>query len=184
MSLQRITRIQVAIVGIALAVGVALVFTIVFISPQKKKISRAVVDAEAAEQIGMTRPTVERQLTEAEAMQEEVNAKYKKIMDERMPRLDFTDPIASTMRMWDLGAEERRVMDQWFASTGATVAGYSFPSWGTSMPSSFPNASAKMLDPLSWNLTVQVKSLDALYDWLMLLPVSYTHLTLPTTPYV
>ena len=170
MSLQRITRIQVAIVGLALAVGVALVFTIILISPQKKKISRAIGEAELAEEIGRTRPAVEQQLADAEAMQEEVGARYKKIMDERMPKLDFTDPIASTLRMWDLGAEEQKVMDQWFASTGATVTGYSFPSWGTGMPSSFPNASAKMLDPLSWNLTVQVKSLDALFDWLMLLP--------------
>ena len=38
------------------------------------------------------------------------------------------------------------------------------------MPSSFPDSSTRMLDPLSWNLTVQVKSLDALFDWLMLLP--------------
>jgi hypothetical protein len=169
-NLQRINRYQVAIAGLVLAVGVALVFLFIFIEPLKKKINTAAQNAQAAEDIAKTRPTVEKQLADAQATEKAVNEKYQKILDTRMPKLDFVDPITSTLRMWDLGSEEQALMDKWFASTGAQVTGYAFPGWGTSMPSSFPSTTAKILDPLNWNLTVQVKNFQELMDWLLLLP--------------
>ncbi len=170
MSLQRITRIQVAIAGLALAVGIAVVFLLLFVRPQRSAIRHATNTALDAEEYAAGRGRVEAQIEEAKVSEVEVNEKWDKIMEERMPKLGFADPIAATVRMWDLAAEEQRVMDRWFASTGARVTGYGFPEWGTNMPGSFPDTSAMTLDRLNWNLTVEVKDFPTLLDWLLKLP--------------
>ena len=170
MNLQRITRIQVAVVWLVLTVGIALLFFIMFIQPQRKKIVSTEDQAAAAEKIAAQRPAAEKELAAANAADVEINAKYQKITDGRMPKLDFSDPIASILRMWDFAGEEQALMDKWFASTGARVSGYGFPGWGTSMPASFPNPNVQMLDPQNWHLTVEVKDFPALLDWLLKLP--------------
>jgi hypothetical protein len=169
-NLQRVSRVQVAIAGIAVLAGIAVVFLFVFIRPQRAAIGTATTQAEASEEYAAKRPAVEAQIEQAKATEEEVNAKYEKILDERMPKLDFTDPITGTLRMLDLPEEELRVMDEWFASTGARVTGYSFPGWGTNMPGSFPDTTRLTLDPLSWNLTVEVEDFPALLEWLLKIP--------------
>lgn len=170
MSLQRINRIQVAIAGLVVAVGLALLFIMLFARPLQTKIKRAEGERDEYAAYAATRPAVEKKLKEAQDTEKKVNANYKKILDTRMPKLDLNDPIAATMRMWDFPDKEQAVMDRWFASTGARVSGYSFPQWGTAMPSSFPNSEARMLDPLNWNLTVEVKDFPALMDWLLTIP--------------
>ncbi len=170
MNLQRITRIQVAIAWLVLVVGIALLFFIMLIQPQRKAIQGTEEQAAAAELEAAKRPSAEKELAAAQAAEVEINAKYDNIMKERMPKLDFSDPIASTVRMWDFAGEEQALMDRWFASTGARVSGYSFPTWGANMPGSFPDPSRQMLDPLTWNLTIEVKDFNGLLDWLLKLP--------------
>jgi hypothetical protein len=169
-NLRRITRIQVAIVWLVLLVGIALLFQIMFIGPQRKNIQQTEEAAEAAQVIADQKPSAVKALAEAKATEAEVNVKFQKIMSDRMPKLDLSDPIAATVRMWDLADEEQALMDRWFASTGARVSGYGFPGWGTSMPGSFPSADLQMLDPLNWNLTVEVRDFSQLLDWLLKLP--------------
>ncbi len=170
MNLQRVNRVQVAIAGMAVVAGIAVVFLFVFIRPQRAAIGTATTQAIASEEYAAKRPAVEAQIEQAKVTEEEVNAKYEKILDERMPKLNFTDPIAGTLRMLDLPEEEQRLMDDWFASTGARVTGYSFPTWGANMPGSFPDTTRLTLDPLSWSLTVEVKDFPALLEWLLKIP--------------
>ncbi len=170
MSLQRITRIQVAIAWLVIAAGLAVVFVIMFITPQRKKIQQVAEARDAAQTAAAKRPSYEKALADAKAAAAGVNAKFDKIMTERMPKLDFSDPIAATVRMWDFQDEEQRLMDRWFASTGARVSGYGFQGWGTAMPASFPRADIQMLDPQNWNLTVETKDFPTFLDWLLKLP--------------
>jgi hypothetical protein len=169
-NLQRITRIQVAVVWLVVAAGIALLFIIMFISPQRKKIQSAEQERDAAQEVADKRPAAQKALEEAQATEIAATAKFGKIMEERMPKLDFHDPIASTIRMLDYGEEEQALMNRWFASTGATVSGYSFPQFGASMPGSFQDPDREQLDPLNWNLTVEVRDFPALLDWLLKLP--------------
>lgn len=170
MNLQRITRIQVAVVWLVVVVAIALLFVIMLIGPQRKKIQGAELQRDAAQEIAAQRPAAEKALKQAQAAEIEVSEKYQKIMEERMPKLDFSDPIASTIRMLDYTDEEQSLMDRWFASTGARVSGYGFPQFGASMPGSFQNPDREQLDPLNWNLTVEVKDFPELLDWLLKLP--------------
>lgn len=170
MNLQRITRIQVVIVWLVVVVAIALLFVIMFIGPQRKRIQGAEQQRDAAQEVVAQRPAAEKAFKQAQAAETEVTAKYQKIMDERMPKLDFSDPIASTIRMLDYADEEQSLMDRWFASTGARVSGYGFPQFGASMPGSFQSPDREQLDPLNWNLTVEVKDFPALLDWLLKLP--------------
>jgi hypothetical protein len=169
-NLQRITRIHVAVVWLVVVVAIALLFIIMFIGPQRKAIRGVEEQRDAAAAIAARGPAAERALAEAQAAETEVSAKFQKIMEERMPKLDFYDPIASTIRMLDYPDEELSLMDRWFASTGARVSGYSFPQFGASMPGSFQNPDREQLDPLNWNLTVEVRDFTALLDWLLKLP--------------
>ncbi len=170
MNLQRVTRIQAGLVGLALVVGIALIFFFLFVRPQRSAIRTAATQAMASEEYASKKPKVEADIEEAKVTEEEVNEKYEEILDTRMPKLDFTDPIAATVRMWDLAEEEQRVMDRWFASTGARVSGHGFPDWGANMPGSFPNPNARTLDPLNWTLTVEVKDFPTLLEWLTTIP--------------
>jgi len=170
MNLQRITRIHVLIVGLALAVGVAVLFLIVLIPPRKQELSRILGRAEEAEAYAAKRPSVEQNLESEQKRETEVTQKYKDILDHRMPKIDLTDPITATMRLWDLPAEEEGLMARWFASTGAQVSGFAFQTWPTAMPSSFPDPNMRILPPLNWNLSVQVKDFPALMEWLRKLP--------------
>jgi hypothetical protein len=170
MSLQRITRIQVLIAGAVVIVGVAILFLVVLIRPEMKKIADKVWYAEEDEKIAATRPKKEAALAEALAREEGISAQWDEIMEARMPKIDLSDPIAATLRLWDLPGEEQAVMSKWFNSSGAVVAGYGFQTWPTAMPSSFPDRNMRYMPPLSWNLTVQVKDFPALLEWLMKLP--------------
>ena len=170
MSLERINRIHVLTAGLALAVGVAALFLTVFIRPQQQTIAAAVARAEEAEAYAKKRPSVEQQLENEQKREKEVTQKYGAISGTRMPKIDLTDPVGATLRMWDLPTEEEGLMSRWFASTGAQVTGYGYQLWPTSMPSSFPDPTMLILPPLSWNLSVQVKDFPTLMDWLRKLP--------------
>ena len=170
MNLQRITRIQVLAVWVILVAAVALLFFFMFITPQRKAIGSTNDLAVAAETEAAKRPAAEKALEAAKKAEAEVTVKYQKILDTRMPKLDFSDPIASTVRMWDFADEEQALMDRWFASTGARVSGYGFNGWGTAMPANFPRSDMPQLDPQNWNLTVEVRDFPALLDWLLKLP--------------
>jgi hypothetical protein len=169
-NLQRITRIQVLGVWVILVAAIALLFFFMVITPQRKAIKSTNDQAEAAEAEAAKRPAAERALETAKKAEAEVTLKYQKILDTRMPKLDFGDPIASTVRMWDFADEEQRLMDKWFASTGARVSGYGFNQWGTAMPASFPKPDWPQLDPQNWNLTVEVKDFTELLNFLLKLP--------------
>lgn len=166
MNLQRLTRIHVLIAGVAIAVGIALIFAFVFIQPQKKKIGRSLAQAEADEQYASQRARFEKQRAEALQREEEVTAKYDEIMDGRMPEIDLTDPIGGMVRLWYFPEEEQKLMEAWFASTGAQVVGLSYPTFGLDLA----NPQMAMFDPLNWNLTVQVKDFPELLEWLKKLP--------------
>lgn len=170
MNLQRITRIQVLGVWVILVAAVALLSFFMLITPRRKAIGSTNDQAAAAEAEAAKKPAAERALEAAKKAEAEVNRTYQKILDTRMPKLDFSDPIPSTVRMWDFADEEQALMDRWFASTGARVSGYGFNGWGTAMPASFPRSDMPQLDPQNWNLTVEVRDLPALLDWLLKLP--------------
>ncbi|MFB3882005.1 MAG: hypothetical protein ACE149_12130 [Armatimonadota bacterium] len=170
MNLQRITRIQVLGVWVILVVAVALLFFFMVITPQRKAIKSTNDQAEAAEAEAAKRPAAEKALEAAKKAEAEVTMKYQKILDTRMPKLDFSDPIASTVRMWDFADEEERLMERWFASTGARVSGYGFNEWGTAMPASFPKPDWPQLDPQNWNLTVEVRDFTELLNFLLKIP--------------
>jgi len=170
-NLQRITRIQVLGVWVILVAAVALLSFFMLITPRRKAIGSTNDQAAAAEAEAAKKPAAERALEAAKKAEAEVNRTYQKILDTRMPKLDFSDHIPSTVRMWDFADEEQRLMDKWFASTGARVSGYGFPTWGTAMPANFPTPpNMPMLPAQNWNLTVEVKDFAALLDWLLKLP--------------
>ena len=170
MNLQRITRIQVLIGGVVLIAAVAILFFLSVIKPQWAAISKSVDDAEWYWAEAAGRPKLEQDLLDAHEQGEVITAEYQEILDTRMPKIDLSDPIAATLRMWDLYEEEQGVISRWFNSSGAQVIGYSFPTWPTPMPSSFPSSDMVMLQPLSWNLDVQVKDFPKLLEWLQKIP--------------
>jgi hypothetical protein len=88
-------------------------------------------------------------------------------MATRMPKdLEFSDEIGSMIRMWYFPEQEQELMQRWFASTGAEVSGWGFPTFGLERH----DPTRRMLDPLSWNLTVTVKDFPTLLEWLQKLP--------------
>jgi uncharacterized membrane protein YgcG len=169
-NLQRITRVQVLMVGAAVIIGIAAIFFFVFMRPMGAQIATSIESAEAKETYAATRPQVERDLQAAREREVQVNEQWEELIDTRMPKVDLSDPIASTVRMWDFAEEEHQVIQDWFNSSGAVVTGYSFPGWGAAMPSSFPNPDMMRFDPQNWNLTVEVKDFQALCEWLLKLP--------------
>jgi hypothetical protein len=70
------------------------------------------------------------------------------------------------VRMWYFPEQEHELMERWFASTGAQVSGWSFPTFGLERH----DPTRRRLDTLSWNLTVTVKDFPALLEWLHKLP--------------
>lgn len=170
MNLQRITRVQVLIVGVSLLVGISAVFFFVFMRPMANKITTAIAAAEASEAVAATRPKVEADMEAARVREAAVNAQWRELMDTRMPKVDLSDPIAGTLEMWDFPGEERKVIEDWFNSSGAVVTGYGFPEWGQAMPDSFPDPQMMRFDPQNWSLTVQVKDFPTLCEWLLKLP--------------
>ena len=170
MNLQRITRIQVLIGGVILIVAVAIAFFLSVIKPQRAAIAKSVEDAEWYWAEAAARPKLEQDLLDAHEQGEVVTEQYQEILDTRMPDIDLGDPIAATLRMWDLYEEEQDVMSRWFNSSGAQVVGYGFPTWPTAMPSSFPDPNMVMLAPQSWNLDVQVQDFPKLLEWLQKIP--------------
>jgi len=169
-NLQRITRMQVLIVGVSLLVGISAIFYLIFMRPMADRIDNMTKAAEASEAVAATKPQEEAKLAAAQEREQQVNAQWQEIMDTRMPKVDLSDPIAATLRMWDFPEEERKVIADWFDSSGAVVTGYGFPEWGRAMPSSFPNPEMVHFDPQNWNLTVTVKDFPALCEWLLKLP--------------
>lgn len=83
-----------------------------------------------------------------------------------MPEIDLTDPIGGMVRLWYFPEEEQQLMEGWFASTGAQVVGLGYPTFGLDLA----DPQMAMFDPLSWNLTVQVKDFPELLEWLKKLP--------------
>jgi hypothetical protein len=169
-NLQRITRIQVLVAGAAIIAGVAIIFSLVLIKPQLQDIAATldIAEADRAFAAGYNQRVEARDAAQAE--EERITAEWDTIMETRMPEIDLSDPIAATLRLWDLPAEEETLMTRWFDSSGAVVTGYSFPTWGTAMPGSFPRSDLKNLNRLDWTLTVQVDSFQDLLEWLKKLP--------------
>ncbi len=173
MSLQRITRVQVLIVGAAVIAVVAVVFLFVLIKPQLADIAAIVSSAEENEQYAATRPQKEQARATALEQERQVTEEWDEIVDTRMPDIGphlLKDPIAATLRFWDLPAEEEAVIRNWFNDSGAVVTGYGFPTWPTAMPSSFPPRNMLALSPLDWNLSVSVDDLPELLDWVLSIP--------------
>jgi len=162
----RVTRSQVGIAGLVLAVAIAALFGVLFIRPlmaktEQRKASTTAEEAEAAK-----RPSVENQLAEATLEEARISEDYNEIMDNRMPEVSLADPVAAMMRLWDLPREEGLLIDKWFAGSGARVSGYGFPAF----PTTLPNQSRRVLDPLSWSLRVEVNDFQALLRWLRKIP--------------
>lgn len=170
MNLQRITRIQVLVAGAAVIAGVAILFLLVLINPQMRKIADTLELAEAdrAFAAGYDQRVADRD--DAVEEEERITEEWDEIMESRMPEIDLGDPVVGTLRLQDLPAEEEAVVSRWFNSSGAAVTGYSFPTWPTAMPSSFPRHDMKNLAPLNWTLTVQVDSFPQLLEWLTRFP--------------
>jgi type II secretory pathway component PulM len=169
-SLQRITRIHVLIAGVAFGVGIALLFTVLFVRPQRKKVDQSTRRAAEAKAYAQKRPAVEEELERTKAQEAEITASYNEILENRMPKVDLSDPFGAWLRLLDLPAQEEQVIRKWFDSTGAQVTGYGFPAYSTALPGSFPNPNMRTLPPLSWNLVVQVKDFPELLEWLQKLP--------------
>jgi len=172
----RLTRIQVLIAGAAIAVGLAVLFFLFFIRPVNANTSRINGRAAEEEEVAARLSTVRSQLATAEVEESAVTASYDEIMDTRMPDISLKDPIVAMFDLWHLPAEEGEVIQRWFTSTGAQVAGYSFPAFGT-VP---PPQDWRMLPPLNWNLTVQVEDFPALLEWLQKIPEAPRFLELHT----
>jgi hypothetical protein len=165
-NLQRITRIQVAIAGLAVVAGIALVFIFVFIRPLSTDIASVIAAAEQDEAYAATRGNKEALLEDEQLKAAEIEEQYDGIVATRMPTLELSDPIAGMIRLWEVPAEEERIVRNWFDSTGAEVTGYGFPEFGVTPA----DITQLMLPPQNWNLTVQVPNLDALLEWLETLP--------------
>lgn len=170
MNLQRITRIQVLAVGAAVIAGVAILFLLILINPQMKTITDTLGVAEENRQFAQSYDKRVADRDAATAEEERITEEWDKIMESRMPEIDLQDPVAATLRLWDLPAEEEALMTRWFDSSGAVVTGYSFQTWPTAMPSSFPRAAMRNLPPLNWTLGVQVGSFPQLLEWLKRFP--------------
>jgi len=169
-NLQRITRIQVLVAGAAVIAGVAILFLLVLINPQMKTIATTLSAAEVNREFAQGYDQRVEARDAATADEERITADWDEIMETRMPKIDLGDPVTATLRLWDLPAEEEALMTRWFDSSGAVVTGYSFPTWPTAMPSSFPRSEMKNLAPLNWTLSVQVDSFPQLLEWLKRLP--------------
>lgn len=172
----RLTRIQVLIAGAAVAVGLAVLFFLLFIRPVNGKTSRINGRAAEEEAVAAQLSTVVAQLANAEEEETEVTAQYEEIMETRMPDISLEDPLVAMFDLWHLPAEEGEVIQRWFDSTGARVEGYSFPAFGTAPPPQ----TWRMLPPLNWNLTVQVEDFPALLEWLPKIPEAPRFLELHT----
>ncbi len=163
----RLTRVQVAAGGLAIAVAICAIFFFLFIRPKRARIANMETRAaENEEYVKANRPKYEKMLAEAKANAIKYREKYDEIMETRMPDVSLEDPLAAMFRLQDLPKEEAMVISSWFNSTGAQVSGYSFPAF----PTDLPNPAARMLPELRWNLSVTVKDLPAFLDWLEKLP--------------
>ena len=164
----RLTRIQLAGAGLALAVGIIAVFFFMFIKPVRAATAKTNADAETTEgQVSTERPKAEAGLKAAQVEEVRVHKDYDEIMKKRMPDLSFEDRLASMIRLQRLQDEELAVIADWFDSTGAEVSGYSFPQFGTDLP----DQTRRMLSPLTWNLSVTVPGgLPGFMKWLETFP--------------
>ena len=119
MNLQRITRIQVLVAGAAVIAGVAILFLLVLINPQMKTIATTLSAAEGDRQIAQGYNQKVEARDAAIAEEERITADWDEIMETRMPKIDLGDPVAATLRLWDLPAEEEALMTRWFDSVGS-----------------------------------------------------------------
>jgi hypothetical protein len=69
--------------------------------PMGAQIARSIESAEAKETYAATRPKVEEGLQAAREREVQVNEQWQELIDTRMPKVDLSDPIASTVRMGD-----------------------------------------------------------------------------------
>ena len=162
----RVTRVQVGIAGLVLAVAIAALFGILFIRPLVAKTEQTKANTEAEETEAAKRGSVEKKLAEATLEEARISEDYDGIMESRMPKVSLADPVAAMMRLWDLPREEGLLIDKWFAGSGARVSGYGFPAF----PTTLPNQSRRVLDPLNWNLRIEVRDFQALQRWLQKIP--------------
>jgi type II secretory pathway component PulM len=163
----RLTRIQVGIVGLVLMIGVAVLFALAFIRPMQAELNKTKDDAQQQEDYAKTNRTkAQKDLESATAQKAIVKGQFDKIMETRMPKVNLSDPIAGMFRLWSYPREEGMLMDKWFKSSGATVNGYSFAGFTSSLAD--PNV--KILGPYQWNLSVQVKDFPSLLKWLEKIP--------------
>jgi len=158
--------VQVGIAGLVLAVAIAALFGILFIRPLMAKTAQQQAATEAEETEAARRESVETQLAEATLEEARISEDYDEIMDNRMPEVSLADPVAAMMRLWDLPREEGLLIDKWFAGSGARVSGYGFPAF----PTTLPDQSRRVLDPLNWNLRVELSDFQALLRWLQKIP--------------
>lgn len=187
----RLTQIQVLGAGAAVIVGVALLFLFMFILPRTKKIGRTNANAEGIEsQIAVDGPKAKKDLAEAKRLEVEITKQYDDIFAKRMPKVDLSDPITGMFELaYDVPRREGLLMERWFNSSGAEVAGYSFPSFPTSLAD--PNMT--QLPQLNWNLSVTTRNLTEFLAWLQKIPkaprfmqitgVSLPGMRSPGTPY-
>ncbi len=163
----RLTRVQVAAGGLAIAVAICAIFFFLFIRPKQASIARMTKNAEEInQQVKADRPKYEKELAAAKVAAADARKKFDEIMKTRMPDVSFQDPLAAMFRLQSLPKEEGQLLSAWFNSTGAQVSGYSFPAFSTDLP----DPSARTLPDLKWNLSVTVKDFPAFLDWLEKLP--------------
>jgi hypothetical protein len=165
----RLKRIHVLAAGLVVSAAVAMLFFTMFIKPLQKSIKTTKTQTAAEQEVASQRASWEKQLEAAKAEERRVNARFERIMDTRMPKLqpfETKDNLAGEFFFWDFPRQEARVVDEWFRNSGAQVSGYSFPAW----PTNLPDLSMKVLPPLNWNLTVTVKDFPAFQKWLLKLP--------------
>jgi len=160
----RLTRVQVLIVGGALAIAIGVVFFLALIRPQRAAIKQTTADAQYnRDEVSKRGPQAKRDLEQAQQREAVVTARFDQIMKTRMPEVDLSDPIAGMIRLWRLPREEGTLLDRWFRSIGAlSVSGYSFPAF----PSQRADPSLRVLPPLNWTLTFQVRNFPELLELL------------------
>ena len=167
MKQMRLTRLQVGIAGLAVMVGLAALFLLAFIRPLKAQIKTTNENAQTQDSYARTNgPKAEKDLAQAKQREAVVMARFDSIMENRMPSVNLTDPIAGMFRLWRLPREEGVLIDNWFRSSGAVVSGYSFPAF----PSTPADSSIKVLPAQSWGLSVQVRDFPQLLEWLQKIP--------------
>lgn len=163
----RLTQIQVLLAGAGVFVGIGALFLFMFIKPMLTATSKTNTQAQEIEdRLRTERPAAEKALAEANAMEAKVTAEYDQITKTRMPSIKLEDPITAMFELWDVPRREGTLIDRWFVSTGAQVSGYSFPAFGTRPP----DLSMRGLPDLNWNLSVTVKDLPDLLNWLQKIP--------------